>query len=788
MTNYKPSMGKFRAYLKFILKSPPRIVVKAVLRRLENAANRIRERAKDRFFTSYTGTRPQGELFRYIQNDPALLRESDAEWVRSLTDRYLAHRFDLLGSGWVSVSHGASCRGVEGNRYPESETVKADPEGRWLKTKINKADRIESARRWRTVDEDYSPIDWHLDFKSGYRWKEDIWYQEVPYAHEPGVDIKVPWELARMQHLPQLAWAYAFAAEGRDGFADADVYRKQFRNQVLDFTATNPPRFGVNWRCTMDVGIRVANQLLAYDLFQAFGAAFDADFKDVFRRSVYEHGLHIIGNLEWSEQLRGNHYLADIVGLLFVAAYLPRTEETDAWLAFAVQELVKEADSQFNEDGSNFEGSTSYHRLSSEMMIFGAALALGLPPEKYAALKHCNHRRLRVRPKLNAGPTPLYPIPGSDRPAPFPARYFEQLEKAAEFTMDITRPDGNIPQVGDNDAGRFFKLAPDIRFVTAEKTVSGYKNPPDDFAPSETEEYPIENLNDHRRMVGAVNGLFERPDFTEFAGSRCIDGKVAAMLSRNARVSSYKRNRTAPSKAADEDSNANTQPSLKLSAYPEFGLYVYHSGRFYWAVRCGPVGQRGNGGHSHNDQLSFELAVDDEPVFIDPGTYLYTPVPNQRNRFRSTAMHNTLAIPGIEQNPWNPGTYGLFSVIADNTKAEAKTVRPNVFCGEHHGYGVTHRRTMEYKEGSIFVTDELDDERDAKLFFHLAPGLKAEVSDENRSVMIKKEDTLVLLSADTGSWETFRNDYSPSYGRIEPNVTVALKWSGRKAAWTVRMT
>ena len=33
--------------------------------------------------------------------------------------------------------------------------------------------------------------------------------------------------------------------------------------------------------------------------------------------------------LEWSDTLRANHYLADIAGLLFCAAYLPRSEESD---------------------------------------------------------------------------------------------------------------------------------------------------------------------------------------------------------------------------------------------------------------------------------------------------------------------------------------------------------------------------------------------------------------------------------------------------------------------------
>jgi hypothetical protein len=80
-------------------------------------------------------------------------------------------------------------------------------------------------------------------------------------------------------------------------------------------------------------------------------------------RSIYEHGLHIVTNLEWHDQVRGNHYLADIAGLAFIAAYLPSTSETDVWLAFVVQELVTEVKHQFYPDGGNFEGSTAYSLL-----------------------------------------------------------------------------------------------------------------------------------------------------------------------------------------------------------------------------------------------------------------------------------------------------------------------------------------------------------------------------------------------------------------------------------------
>ena len=187
------------------------------------------------------------------------------------------------------------CRGLEGYRYEMSEEIVADAEGEWLKGKINRSNLTEARRLWhliyqnRSSKEDYVPIDWQLDFKSGYRWNESTWCKDIRFGDTPGVDVKVPWELARMQHLPMLAWAYGLSDQGENGFQPASAYAQEFRNEILDFMATNPPRYGVNWYCAMDVGIRVVNWLVAHDLFLSFGVEFDHDFEVALTNSVCRH-------------------------------------------------------------------------------------------------------------------------------------------------------------------------------------------------------------------------------------------------------------------------------------------------------------------------------------------------------------------------------------------------------------------------------------------------------------------------------------------------------------------
>ena len=323
------------------------------------------------------------------------------------------------------------------------------------------ANRSESARIRSLIGPDYEPIDWQLDFKSGYRWSESTWYRDIRYGNIRGADVKVPWELGRLQHLPQLAHAATLAHANGDE-APAERLAREFRDQVLDFIAANPPRFGVQWAMTMDVAIRAANLLLAWDIFRAADVSFDSEFMRVFSRSAFEHGSHIAANLEWSSHLRSNHYLADVVGLLFVAVYLPASSRTDAWLLFATRELLDEVQNQFLPDGGNFEGSTCYHRLSAEMATWGLALVLALPAARLAALFEPSTEVLaqgRGLPGATLGPLPAHVL-GDGRRTPIGPDVLDRMARARAFTLDITKPSGRVPQIGDNDSGRLFKLAP----------------------------------------------------------------------------------------------------------------------------------------------------------------------------------------------------------------------------------------------------------------------------------------------------------------------------------------
>ncbi|PKN98523.1 MAG: hypothetical protein CVU42_11930, partial [Chloroflexi bacterium HGW-Chloroflexi-4] len=553
-------------------------------------------RCHDKLKSSYCSEINLPALNPIIQPKEDILK-IQCDWLPDISSLYLNHYFDLLGSGWTKVYYGMNYAGLEGYKYPASDNPAVDRFGNWLKGRINNSNLIESQRIWSLVTHNYTPINWQIDFKSGYRWSEKTWYKFIKFGDVPGTDVKVPWELARMQHLPQFAFAYASAEKDRTHFSNPERYRDEFRNEVLDFIATNPPRWGVNWNCTMDVAIRVSNWLITYDLFKMVGVQFDAEFESIFNRSVYEHGSHIVNNLEWHPKFRSNHYLSDIVGLLFVSAHLSTNDQTNGWLALSIQELINEVKHQFHSDGSNFEASTCYHRLSSELVIYATALVLGLSAEKRQSLKSYAPFTHIGSPKKLHIPLPLFETPGEINATPFPAWYFERIEKMAEFTMAITKPDGHVPQIGDNDNGRLFKFTPKYTEITSKEARGRFQNLENWTELHDDATYWLEDHLDHHHLIAEINSLFNRPDFNIFSENNySLESTIVGWLSNEVKVSPQTKVKSEKSVLTNKQNNSQFEniPASSLqynrvtriplptsfhrevvsaSAYPDFGLY-----------------------------------------------------------------------------------------------------------------------------------------------------------------------------------------------------------------------
>ena len=259
----------------------PGRVARAILRR---ASGRMQSCLTRLFPTGQPLAKiPSGDLQSIFSAPPRDSFGAQAALIADLSGHVLRHEFDLLGSGWIEVGFpGGPVPGLKGCRY--EGTLNHRPN-------LNRANERRSAEIASRIPALYRPIDWQRDFISGFRWSETTSSTAICYPAVPGADIKVPWEIGRLQHLPWLAWAAALADQRHSGFEESDRYVSEYQFQVMDFIASNPPRFGCQWMCTMDVAIRAANLVLTDNLFRSLGFPGNADYNQLLKWTLYELSL-----------------------------------------------------------------------------------------------------------------------------------------------------------------------------------------------------------------------------------------------------------------------------------------------------------------------------------------------------------------------------------------------------------------------------------------------------------------------------------------------------------------
>lgn len=481
-----------------------------------------------------------------------------------------------------------------------------------------------------------SPIAWQRDYFSGY---------DFPGKHSaPSADIKTPWEIARFHHWPQVAWYLKTHENEKELIEKAKL---QFQAQITDFIAKNPLNEGVNWACAMDAAIRAVNLLLAWDLFRSVGIRFEAVFEKEFSAFLWFHHNFIHSNLEWYRKARSNHYLADLAGLIFLSLYFGCEIN-----GFYQRQFFAEIERQFLADGANFESSTYYHRLSAEIAIWGIA----------AVLAHDVKREI-------------------------PQNVQARLAGMNYFLSQIQKPNGSLPQVGDNDSGRFLKFVP--------------------FFVKENGNWKEDTLHVGETIELLSTALGDRGSFpfsklwTYFTFGRSLQVSATVSLPR-----------LSPAKPEQLPHRreyffkAKIPAKIKFSAFPDFGLYIWRGDSFFLSARCGSLYPGLNGAHAHFDQLSVDFYEDGKQILCDPGSYLYTSDLAMRNFFRSPQAH---FMPRSSSKKWGVGgTDQDCFIYQDLPEGICYLADAKHFFGEYSYQGNKFQREIKIIEDGIKIIDMSD--------------------------------------------------------------------------------
>jgi len=250
-------------------------------------------------------------------------------------------------------------------------------------------------------------IEWRRDPLSNYLWPLD-YHRDLKLQRPDGSDVRVLWELNRLGHFITLARAYALT--------DDERYSEEFLSQLRSWDEQNPYGRGPNWSCAMEVALRAINLLAAFEVFR-HSPQLDSGSLQRLLRLFQQHGNYIRRNLEFSYIATSNHYLSDVVGLLWLGVMLPELRAAEEWRDFGLDQMLREMDKQVLADGADFEASTGYHRFVTELFLYSFLL--------------CRANNIEIQ-----------------------ERYWSKLRQMLLYISAYLRPDGFAPLIGDTDSGQ----------------------------------------------------------------------------------------------------------------------------------------------------------------------------------------------------------------------------------------------------------------------------------------------------------------------------------------------
>ena len=224
-------------------------------------------------------------------------------------------------------------------------------------------------------------------------------------------------------------------------------------------------------------------------------------------------------------------------------------------------------------------------------------------------------------------------------------------------------------------------------------------------------------------------------------------------------------------------------PAIESQAFPDGGLYIVGSSDpipQQVVIDAGPQGT-GGCGHGHADALSVNLAFAGRRWLVDPGSCYYIGSGNDRNTFRGTRAHNTLAVDGLDQAQ-PEGPFAWSSIPETQTDLWIKAHGFTLFAGSHSGYErfpepVRHRRFVFHLNGSFWLIRDVVEGNGSHLLetsWHFAPDI--EVSPRGSGFVAaparvqgtgtQASNHLTLLPVDDPSWrsELLSEYVSPAYG------------------------
>jgi uncharacterized heparinase superfamily protein len=318
---------------------------------------------------------------------------------------------------------------------------------------------------------------------------------------------------------------------------------------------------------------------------------------------------------------------------------------------------------------------------------------------------------------------------------PFPKAVSKRIGEAGQFLRWITDEGGNVPHIGDDDEGRVIADVPGGQGAYVAS------------------------------ILGSVAATLKRPNLAPPHVSPSLRNLYFGL----------------PAICPSGPKGAKT---FSRGGYSVFRRRI--AGRKAMAVMDhGPLGHLSIAAHGHADALALWLHIDDRPVLVDAGTYLYHGGGTWRDRLRGSGLHNTLCLDRQDSSriagPFNWSRKAQCERVAWRSAPERSEA-----CARHNGYagshGLLHERRLVAHGAGFTVLDALIGERPAdvaqpgvEIGFLVHPDLDVTIDGATATISRDGEALLRVTGRDgfalalhKGEHEPARGWYSDCFGSLRP--------------------
>ena len=355
---------------------------------------------------AYTSLRRRTDRLTGEPWTPAQPPRLNAQFARMHPQELLDHFRNRAQPSFLHgfSQHGSLTANLQQKLFPE-QTIKL----------VNDAQRIVNHHSWGLLglgEKSFGdPVDWHRDPVNDISWPLEH-HADINLTRNDGSDVRMLWELNRLPHFITLGRAFAVTQDDR---FSAELFK-----QLATWRSQNPFGRGVNWNCAMEVALRSLSLLASFELIRK-SQELNADRLSELLADLDQHGTFIRRNLEFSYVITSNHYLSDIVGLLWLGVMLPELERAAGWRRFALREMLSEMDKQVLNDGGDFEASTAYHRFVTESFLLSFIL--------------CRANGIEIA-----------------------ETYWRKLHSMLAYMRSYMKPEATAPLIGDSDSGQVLSV------------------------------------------------------------------------------------------------------------------------------------------------------------------------------------------------------------------------------------------------------------------------------------------------------------------------------------------